>query len=132
MTDESSGCRVAEAAQLSHFAASSGLMFLTCKFSPLPPASFLDSLIRPLFQKRIARVPRFLVRIVAGSVVAADEGPARIGTSVLIRPVQQVAMKEDCRAGLQLAVDQLEAFQGGLDPFQVRTGLIADLAVVDA
>ena len=64
------------------------------KMQMLPPNLF-DPFISPLFEVGIARVPRFLVGIVAGGVVTADESPARIGAAILVGAVQQVAMEED-------------------------------------
>src|ERR1700676_5347253 len=73
----------------------------TLKRFPLAAADFQHGLVGPFFQRRIARVARFLVGIVAGRVVAADQGPAGIGAAVLRRRVEQVAVEEDGRAGLQ-------------------------------
>ena len=48
------------------------------------------------------------------------------------RYMQQVAVKENRRAGFHLAMDQLQSLARGGDPLWIGTRLIADLDVVHA
>src|SRR5207302_693714 len=72
-----------------------------CRIRLEPAHAHLDdSRIRHHAQRRIARMVRFLVRVVPRRVVAADQRPARILRVVLVRAVQQVAVEEQGVAGL--------------------------------
>ena len=83
-------------------------------------------------ERRVARVVRFLVGVVAGGVVAADHRPARIVGAVLVGAVQQVAVEEQRVAGRHLDMHQFEALERFGHALMVGAGLIAGEGVIDA
>src|SRR5690349_5910632 len=62
---------------------------------PLGRAELLDPCVGPLLQVGVGGMARFLVWVVAGGIVAADERPARLVAGVAVGAVQQVAVEEE-------------------------------------
>src|ERR1044071_1376108 len=68
-------------------------------------ADLLDGAVGDLGERGVARVVMLHIRVVAGGVVAADEGPAGVGAGVGRGAVEQIGVEEEAGAGLHLAVD---------------------------
>ena len=73
----------------------------------------------------------FLVRIIVSGVVATDKCPSWPITSILIRPMESVCMKKNCRPRFQLAIDQWQARKYLSDTLRIRSGLVPDLHMVN-
>jgi hypothetical protein len=101
-------------------------------FPPLPLADLQDAGVIAFVQGRVSRVPRIFVGVVAAGVVTSNEGPPRVGTLILVRSMQKIAMEKNRRAGIQFAMDELQPRENGLDALLIGdAGLVADFAVID-
>src|SRR5690606_24359203 len=90
-----------------------------------PDADVLDRAIRHLFERRVARMMRLLVRVVSRGIVAADHRPPRPVGEVPVGAVEQVRMEEEDVPWSHLAVDDLVPLEDRLDPLHVGAGLVA-------
>jgi hypothetical protein len=108
-----------------------GIEKLLARRAPLG-ADFRDRRIGNFAQRCVPRVMRVLVRIVGFGVVAAEQSPARLLAQVRIRRVQRVAVKEERVPLPHLAIDVFQALHRRRDAFGIGTGLLAELAMLDA
>src|SRR5688572_21288500 len=66
-----------------------------------------DSVVADFWQRRVARMSRFFVGIVAAGVIAADERPARVVGRVHVAAMQKIRVKKQGIAGLAFDIDEL-------------------------
>src|ERR1051326_3287704 len=97
----------------------------------LPSSDFFDSFIGPPFEITVFRMIRsFLTRITRG-VVATNQRPARVWTSIRIGSMKQVGMEKERRPWFHFAVHELEMLESFVHAIDVGAGLIAGLVMVD-
>src|SRR5215470_7257063 len=75
---------------------------------------------------------RFLVRVVASSVVAADHRPAGLIGGVCSRGMEKIAVEEEDIARIHLNVNNRKTFEDRGNAFLVGAGLISGQYVIDS
>jgi MFS family permease len=95
-------------------------------------ARFEDGGIGDLMQRRVPRMMRLLVGIVAGRVVAADHGPTGLIGGVFSRCMEQIAVEEEHIAGAHLDVNKRKTLKNHGDAFLVGASLFSCQNVVDS
>jgi hypothetical protein len=75
---------------------------------------------------------RLDVGIVGASVVTTDKCPTWFFALVLIRSMQQVAMKKYRRTGFQLTMHKFQTLAGDFHTLKIRSGLVTDTLMLDS
>ncbi len=86
--------------------------------------NFLDGAIVESIERRVTRMVRFFVGIVAARVVATDHRPTRMLGAVLVTAMQQVRVEKQHVSRIHLDVQMVVAFQNLGDPFGIGARLV--------
>ena len=89
----------------------------------------LDRVVFHDADRRVARMPGFLVRRVAPGVITADESPPVVWRAVLIAPMERVRVKEKGVARRHFDVDELHSLARSGDSFGIGARLLANIHV---